>query len=61
MEAFDQQKIGQLYWVQALIEAKILLDADRVISGRESAEFGHDQALKIARLLADTKTSIDAD
>jgi hypothetical protein len=61
MVVFDQQKFCQLNWVQALIETKILQHADRVISGQESAEFGHDQALKIARLLADTRTSIDAD
>ena len=61
MVVFDQQKFGQLNWVQAVIETKLLQHADRVISGQESAEFGLNQALKIAGLLADTRTSIDAD
>jgi hypothetical protein len=53
MVAFGQLKVGQLNWVQAVIETKILERADRVISGQESAEFGLDQALKTAGLAAE--------
>ncbi len=49
---FDGLKCGQFAWVQSLLETKILQHANRIISGHESADFGLEQAQRIAGLAA---------
>ena len=50
LRAFDNLRVGQLVWVQSLLESKILQHANRIVSGEESADFGFVQAQRIAEL-----------